>query len=326
MIMKKYLKILAMLATISTAMPSHADTESYPTRPIKLIVPYPAGGITDIVGRTIAERISATLDQPVIVDNRAGAGGSIGAGMAAHSKADGYTLFLGTSATNGTNPSTYAHLKYQPATDFAPIALIASAPLIIIVHPSLPAKTLPEFISYLKANPKKITYATTGTGGSVHLTTEQFSMMTGTEMIHVPYKGSTPALTDLMGGHVQVMFDNAPSAAPLAQSGKVRALAVTGAKRSILAPEVPTVSETAVPGFDSSSWIAIYAPAGTPDDIVAKLNSVVNAGLKNPSLLETFNKSGLEPRGGTPEDLATHQAAEIKKWAGVVKNIGYVPK
>ncbi|SHI20897.1 Bug family tripartite tricarboxylate transporter substrate binding protein [Pollutimonas bauzanensis] len=324
--MKKYLKAFALLAMITAAMPGHADSADYPARPIRLIVPYPAGGITDIVGRTIAERISATLAQPVIVENRAGAGGSIGAAMAAGSAPDGYTLFLGTSATNGTNPSTYANLKYRPATDFSPIALIASAPLMIIVHPSLPAKTLPEFIEYLKANPKKVTYATTGTGGSVHLTTEQFAMMTGTEMVHVPYKGSTPALTDLMGGHIQVMFDNVPSAAPLARSGKVRALAVTGAKRSALAPEIPTVSETAVPGFDSSSWIAIYAPAGVPAGIAAKLNAAVNKGLQNPALLETFNKAGLEARGGTPADLAAHQAMEIEKWAHVVKSIGYEPQ
>src|SRR5690606_5320151 len=176
------------------------------------------------------------------------------------------------------------------------------------------------------ANPGKVSYATTGTGGSVHLTTEQFAMQTGIKMTHVPYRGSSPALTDLIGGHVDVMFDNVPSAAPLAESGKVRALAVTSETRSVLAPDVPTVAETVVPGFDSASWIALYAPAGTPANVVTTLNNAVNRGLKNEALLTTFEKAGLQPRGGSAEDLGKHQATEIAKWAEVVKAIGYEPK
>ncbi|MBK0393763.1 tripartite tricarboxylate transporter substrate binding protein [Ramlibacter sp. CrO1] len=313
-----------MAACATAAFPAAAA--SWPERPLKIIVPYPPGGITDIVGRSIAERLSETLRQPVVVDNRAGAGGTIGASEAARATADGYTLFIGTSATNGTNPSTFKELRYKPDTDFAPVALLATAPLMIIVNPSVPAKTLPELVKYVKANPGKVNYASTGNGGSVHLTTELFALQTGTSLTHVVYKGSAPALNDLMGGHVQLMFDNVPSAAPLAAAGKVRALAVTSTKRTALAPDVPTVAETAVPNFESLSWIALYAPAGTPPAIVKQLNDAVNAGLKNAKLLTTFEKAGLDPVGGTPDSLARYQAAEIAKWADVVKTIKYVPE
>lgn len=309
---------LATVATLACA--------AYPDKSVRMIVPYPPGGITDIVGRAVAERLSKTLGQSIVVDNRAGAGGTIGATQGARSAPDGYTLFVGTSATNGTNPSTYRNLAYKPETDFAPVALVATAPLMIIVNPNVPARTLPEFIAYLKSNPNKVNFASTGNGGSVHLTSELFALQTGTKMQHIPYKGSSPALTDLMGGQVQVMFDNVPSASPLAKSGKVRALAVTSTKRTALAPETPTVAELAVPGFESLSWIAVFAPAGTPVEIVRKLNEAINEALKHPDLLSTFQKAGLDPVGGTSEELAQYQAAEIAKWSNVVKTIGYIPE
>ena len=324
--MKRILNLSLLIGLIALVSAPFAYSADYPVRPITLVVPYPAGGITDIVGRNIGERLSATLGQPVVIENKAGAGGTIGAEYASRANPDGYTLFLGTSATNGTNPSTFANLRYKPASDFAPIALLASAPLLIVIHPAVPANTLSEFIAYAKANPNRINYATTGTGGSIHLTTEQFAIMTGLKMNHVPYKGSAPAETDLMGGHVQVMFDNVPSAAPLAQAGKVKALAVTSEKRSALVPDIPTVAETAVPGFDSSSWIALYAPAKTPPEIVKKLNTAINVVLKDPNLLTAFNKSGLDPQGGSADALANFQDKEIKKWAEVVQKSGYVPE
>jgi tripartite-type tricarboxylate transporter receptor subunit TctC len=315
---------IAMAWSLCTACgPAQA---AYPDKPVKMIVAYTPGGITDIVARTIAAVLTQSLGQPFLVENRAGAGGTIGATLAARSAPDGYTLFVGTSATNGTNPSTYADLKYDVEADFAPIALAATTPLMIVVNPQVPVKNLSELVAYLKANPGKVNYASTGNGGSVHLTTELFGMLTGTKMTHVIYKGSAPALTDLMGGSVQVMFDNVPSSAPLAKAGKVRALAVTSAKRSSLAPDLPTVAEAAVPGFESLSWIAIYARAGTPPAIVARLNEAINAALKDPELLKTFAKAGLEPVGGTPEELAKYQSAELVKWRKVVKTIGYVPE
>jgi len=324
--MKLLLRAVAASFALTLTAVTLSAAAAYPEKSVRMIVPYPPGGITDIVGRAVAERLSKTLGQPIVVDNRAGAGGTIGATLGARSAPDGYTLFVGTSATNGTNPSTYKNLSYKPETDFSPIALIATAPLMIIVNPSVPAKTLPEFIAYMKSNPNKVNFASTGNGGSVHLTSELFAMQTGTKMQHIPYKGSSPALTDLMGGQVQVMFDNVPSAAPLAKSGKVRALAVTSTKRTPLAPDTPTVAESAVPGFESLSWIAVYAPAGTPAEIVHKLNEAINEALKNPDLLSTFQKAGLDPVGGTPEDLAKYQTAEIAKWSNVVKTIGYVPE
>ena len=324
--MKLLLRAVAASFALTLTAATMSAAAAYPEKSVRMIVPYPPGGITDIVGRAVAERLSKTLGQPIVVDNRAGAGGTIGATLGARSTPDGYTLFVGTSATNGTNPSTYRNLSYKPETDFAPVALVATAPLMIIVNPSVPAKTLPEFIAYMKSNPNKVNFASTGNGGSVHLTSELFAMQTGTKMQHIPYKGSSPALTDLMGGQVQVMFDNVPSAAPLARSGKVRALAVTSTKRTALAPDTPTVAESAVPGFESLSWIAVYAPAGTPAEIVRKLNEAINEALKHPDLLSTFQKAGLDPVGGTPEDLAKYQTAEIAKWSNVVKTIGYVPE
>lgn len=324
--MKLLLRAVAASFALTLTAATMSAAAAYPEKSVRMIVPYPPGGITDIVGRAVAERLSKTLGQPIVVDNRAGAGGTIGATLGARSTPDGYTLFVGTSATNGTNPSTYRNLSYKPETDFAPVALVATAPLMIIVNPSVPAKTLPEFIAYMKSNPNKVNFASTGNGGSVHLTSELFAMQTGTKMQHIPYKGSSPALTDLMGGQVQVMFDNVPSAAPLAKSGKVRALAVTSTKRTALAPDTPTVAESAVPGFESLSWIAVYAPAGTPAEIVRKLNEAINEALKHPDLLSTFQKAGLDPVGGTPEDLAKYQTAEIAKWSNVVKTIGYVPE
>ncbi|ARP75696.1 Bug family tripartite tricarboxylate transporter substrate binding protein [Bordetella genomosp. 6] len=301
---------------------AHAD--AYPTKPIRLVVPYPPGGITDIAARGLARAMSEELKQSVIVENRAGAGGIIGSDHVARAPADGYTLLIGTSATHGTNPSTYANLPYSATDSFEPIAAVASSPLLVVVNPSSPVRDVQGLIAHLKANPGKESFASTGTGGSLHLTLELFKLMTGTDIQHVPYKGSAPALTDLIGGHIQLMFDNMPSSLPQVKAGSLRALAVTGPQRSALVPELPTVAE-AVPGFSSASWVALYAPRNTPAAIVQTLNAAANKGLKSQDVLTQFSAAGLEPTGGTPAELDSFMRAEIAKWAEVVKKIDLPP-
>jgi tripartite-type tricarboxylate transporter receptor subunit TctC len=306
---------------VAALAPAAQAAAAYPDKAIRLIVPYPPGGITDIAARGIARELTEDLHQSVIVENRAGAGGIIGSEFVARAAPDGYTLLIGTSATHGTNPSTYENLPYSATGDFAPVASVAISPLLVVVNPSSSVHDIKELIAHLKANPGKDAYASTGTGGSIHLTVELFKMMTGTDIQHIPYKGSAPALTDLIGGHIQLMFDNMPSSLPQVKSGALRALAVTGMHRSSQVPDLPTVDESGVPGFSSGSWVALYAPKGTPKEIVDRLNASVNKGLKSPQLLAQFSSAGLEPTGGTPADLDAYMREEIKKWAAVVKQI-----
>lgn len=319
-------RVLISLATgvLTLGVLGAAHADAYPTKPIRLVVPYPPGGITDIAARGLARAMSEELKQSVIVENRAGAGGIIGSDYVARAPADGYTLLIGTSATHGTNPSTYANLPYSATGSFEPVAAVASSPLLVVVNPSSPVRDVQGLIAHLKAHPGKESYASTGTGGSLHLTLELFKLMTGTDIQHVPYKGSAPALTDLIGGHVQLMFDNMPSSLPQVKAGSLRALAVTGPQRSALVPELPTVAE-AVPGFSSASWVALYAPKNTPAAIVQTLNAAANKGLKSQEVLAQFSAAGLEPTGGTSAALDSFMRAEIAKWAEVVKKIDLPP-
>jgi len=311
----------AALLALMFCAPAWAQTAAYPGRFVKIVIPYPPGGITDIAGRALAQKLAESLGQSFVVENRPGGGGTIGAGVAAKSPADGYTLFLGGSTSHGTIPNTYAKLPYDAQKDFAPIALVASTPMLVLVNPSVQAKSVGELIAYLKANPGKMAYASTGTGGAIHLTVELFKAMSGTDIRHVPYKGSVPALTDLIGGHVELMFDNMPSALPQVKGGKLRALAVTSAKRSSQVPDIPSVAES-VAGFDSTTWVALYAPAGTPPEIIARLNAAVNQALKSADVLSRFEAAGLEAGGGTAADLGRLTREELAKWAGVVRKIG----
>lgn len=320
------IKQLLCAAAACAAMGAAQAEQAYPARPITMIVPYPPGGITDIAARATAKAMSDELGQTVIVENRAGAGGAIGATAAARAKPDGYTIFMGTSATHGTNPTTLAHLNYDALEDFDAVAQVASAPLVVVVNPELPVKNVGELVAYLKAHPDEVSYASTGTGGSVHLSVEHFKLATGTSMQHIPYKGSAPALTDLVGGSVQVMFDNVPSAAPMVKAGKLRALAVTGSAAVPELPGVPTVSGSGVPGYQTGSWVGLYAPAGTPAPILDKLNAAINAGLKTEALRKTFAASGLLPEGGSPADFDEFTRGEIEKWASVAKQIDYKPQ
>ena len=293
--------------------------QGFPTKPIRLVVTFPAAGAPDILARLFADK--AQFGQPVVVDNVAGAGGNIGADKVAKSPADGYTLVMGTVGTHSINGSLYPKMPYDMVKDFTPVAHVASAPNLLVVTNDLPVKSVAELISYMKANPNKLSYGSPGIGSSVHVSGELFKSLTGTTMQHVPYKGRQFAIPDLVGGQIQLMFDNMPSALPMAKDGKIRALAVTTAKRSAAAPELPTVGET-VAGFEATTWFAMFAPAGTPPAVVARINAEMQRVFKLPDVIDKLKTLGLEPWISTPEELAKYQASEIVKWAKVVKDSG----
>jgi tripartite-type tricarboxylate transporter receptor subunit TctC len=314
--------IIRACAVLLGTVALQAMAQNYPVKPVKTIVPFPAGGTTDILGRIVAQKLSERLGQPFIIDNRGGAGGNIGADVVAKSAPDGYTLLVGTVGTNAINASLYAKMPYDTARDFVPIGLIAAVPNVLVVHPSLPARSVKELIDLLKSKPGEINFASSGNGTSIHLSGELFKTMAGVSMNHIPYKGSAPALTDLIGGQVQLMFDNLPSSMPHIKAGKLRALAVTSLKRSAALPDVPTIAEAALPGFDASSWFALFAPAGTPKEIIAKLNSELNAILQLADVREKFAAQGAEPTEFNSEQFAAFTHAEQTKWARVVKESG----
>ena len=296
-----------------------ANAQAFPTKPIRLVVTFPAAGAPDILARLFADK--AQLGQPVVVDNKPGAGGNIGADMVAKAPADGHTLVMGTVGTHSINGALYSKMPYDMVKDFAPIAHVASAPNLLVVNNDVPAKTVAELITYMKANPNKLSFGSPGIGTSVHVSGELFKSLTGTQMQHVPYKGRQFAIPDLVGGQIQLMFDNMPSALPMAKEGKIRALAQTTAKRSPAAPDVPTVAET-VPGFEATTWFAVFAPAGTPRDVVARIHTEMQRVFKLPDVVDKLKTLGLEPWVSTPEELASYQASEITKWARVVKESG----
>ncbi len=294
--------------------------QEYPRKPVRLIVPFAAGGGNDTVARAIAQQLSAGFGQQVYVDNRAGAGGVIGAELAAKAPADGYTLFLGGVGSHAVNPNLHARLPYDPIKDFAPITLIASAPSVLVVHLSVPADTIREFVALARARPGKLNYASNGNGSSAHLAAVMYESMAGVDMVHVPYKGLAPALADLLSGEVQLMFSSMVAIVPHIKAGKLRALAVTGKKRSPLLPEVPTIAESGLPGYEAGSWYGILAPAGTPRDIVLKLNAEIVKVLKRPEVRERLANEGAEPIGGTPEEFAAHVKAELARMGKVIRD------
>jgi tripartite-type tricarboxylate transporter receptor subunit TctC len=296
-----------------------AAAQGFPNRPIRVVVGFPPGGAPDILARVFAEK--AQLGQPLVVENKPGAGGNLGAADVAKAAPDGHTVVLATVGTHAINGALYARMPYDMVRDFAPVAHLASAPNLLVVTNSLPVKNVAELIAYMKAHPDKLSFGSPGIGTSVHVSGELFKSMTGTTMTHVPYKGRQFAIPDLVGGQIQVMFDNMPSALPMAKDGKIRALAQTTATRSSAAPDVPTVAET-VPGFEATTWFAMFAPAGTPRDVVMKLNAEVQRVFRLPDVLERLKALGLEPWISSPEELAAYQAKEIVKWAKVVKDSG----
>jgi tripartite-type tricarboxylate transporter receptor subunit TctC len=310
----------AAAAAFTMAGNAHAQT-SYPDKPIHIAVTFTPGGAPDILGRLLAEKLNAAWSVPVLVDNRPGAGGNTGSDYVAKAAPDGYNVVVGTVGTHSINGSLYAKMPYDMVKDFAPITLLATTPNMLVVHNGVPAKNLKEFIALGKKE-GKMSFASSGSGTSIHVSGELFKSMTGIDMEHIPYKGRATAIPDVLGGRVTMMFDNMPSSLPLVREGKLRALGVTSAKRSAAAPDIPTIAEQGLPGFDAVSWFALFAPAGTPKPVVDKLQREVSRILKLPDVAKRLAELGLDADGGTPEELAAYQRSEITKWAKVVKDSG----
>jgi tripartite-type tricarboxylate transporter receptor subunit TctC len=309
-----------MLA-FSTAMAAE-PASAYPSRAIRFIVPFPPGGGNDTLARMIGQQLGATLKQQILVDNRPGAGGTIGAQAAASAPADGYNIFLAGVATHGINPNLRKRLPYDALKDFSPVSLIASAPLLVVVHPSLPVRSVKDLVALAKAKPGAINYASNGAGGSSHLAVELFSMTTGARMLHVPYKGLSPALTDLLSGEVQVMFSSAVAMLPQVKAGRLRAIAMTGDKRSEAIPDIPTVAEAGVKGYATGSWYGVVAPAGTPSHAVNRLSREIVALVRAPAIRDKLVADAVIPVGSTPAEFSAHIRAEIERWGRVIKAAG----
>jgi tripartite-type tricarboxylate transporter receptor subunit TctC len=314
---------LVVLLLISSAV---LPQQAYPTRPIRLIVPYPPGGPTDIIGRTINDRLGKRLGQQVVVDNRAGAATVIGADIAAHSPADGYTLLLATITTLAVNPALKAKLPYHPERDFAPVSMLAAQPYLLVVHPGVPANSVSQLVAYAKTQPGKLSYASAGVGAGAHLAAELFKHMAQIDVVHIPYKGSSPAMTDVMGGRCAYMFAGISAAQPLTLSGKLRALAVSTAKRSAALPETPTIAESGLPGYHMNTWNSLVVPRGTPASIVQRLNTEVVGILNEPEVKERLKQQGIDPDPGTPAQLAAHIKSEVARFASLIKAIGLKPE
>lgn len=312
-----------MLALLAFALwPTSAAAQAYPAKSIRFIVPFPPGGGNDTIARLIGQKLTAATGQQVLVDNRPGAGGAIGAEAAAKSPADGYTMFLAGVATHGINPNLRRKIPYDPLRDFDAVSLIASAPLLVVVHPSLPIKSVKQLVALAKARPGQINYASNGAGGSSHLAVELFDMMSGTKMTHIPYKGLAPALTDLLSGEVQVMFSSAVAMLPQVKAGKLRAIAMTGARRSPAIPDIPTVAEAGVPGYETGSWYGIVVPAGTPRAAIDRLSKEIIAIVRAPEITSRLNDEAVIPVGSTPAEFSTHIRNELTRWAKTIKQAG----
>jgi tripartite-type tricarboxylate transporter receptor subunit TctC len=309
--------LLALALLLACAFPAAA--QPYPTKPIRFLVPFPPGGGNDTMARTVGQKMTERLGQPVVIDNRPGAGGNIGAETAAHALPDGYTIFLGGVGSHGINPNLMKKPPYDPIKDFAPVSLIASAPMLVIVPLSLPAKSMNEFLQLAKARPGELNFASSGAGSIAHLAAELLNSMAKIKLEHVPYKGTGPALTDLFAGRVQVLFNSTVSAMPHVRAGKVRALAMTAAKRSPALPDLPTLAESGVPGYEATSWYGMLAPAGTPRAIVTKLNGEVVRIAQLPEVRERLAADAAEPGGNSPEEFGAYIRRELARWKTVIE-------
>ena len=314
-------KALACVALAAATLCGTAHAQTYPTKPVTIVVPFSPGGATDIMTRLLAERLNKRLGQPVVVENKPGAGTMIASDYVAKAPADGYTLLVAASSL-GIAPSLYKKVNYDPIKDFAPISQVASVVHVLVVHPSIPAKNVGELVTWLKANPTNANYGSVGAGTSTHLESELFNSVAGVKMAHIPYKGSAPALTDLVGGQLQVMFDAYASSGPFIKDGRVRLLAVTTAQRSKSLPDTPTVSESGLPGYEAMPWLGLVAPAGTPAPVVNRLYTELNDILKEPEVQERFRSLGLDIIGSKPDEFSAFLKKDIVKWAQVIKDSG----
>ncbi len=315
-------RVLAAVAgvaalTVASALPARAQT--YPSQPVKIVVPFVAGGGVDQVARIIAPKLSEVLGQPVVIENRGGAGASLGAAAVASAPPDGYTFLLGTGSTHGTNSSVYPKLSYDPVRDFVPTVQVTTSPLVLIVPPGLPAKSVEELIELGRSKPGELSFASYGTGSINHLAGELFNAMAKIKASHIPYRGAAPALTDLMAGRIQYTFDGVATSLGYAQAGNIRILGTAGPKRSPVIPDTPTITEKALPGFETVVWFGLFAPAKTPASVVELINRKTNEVLAMPSIQESFTKLGIEGVGGTPDALAARVRTEMDKWAKLVR-------
>ena len=318
------MKLLNKLIAIATlaALALGAQAQTYPNKPIRLVCPFSPGGAVDIASRALAHELTQSLGQPVTVDDRPGAGGNIGAEIVAKSTPDGYTLLMTTSGIVAINPALYSKMPFDSLKDFAPVSMVVSLNNVLVVNPTLPYKSVKDVIAAAKAQPGKLTYASSGNGTSIHLSGELFKSMTGVDMLHIPYKGSAPAVTDLLAGQVNMMFDNIPSSLPHIKAGKLRALAVTGSKRSALLPDLPTIAEAGVSGYDSYVWFGVVAPAGTPPALIGRLNAAIVKATAVPAFRDRLTEQGYDVLGSTPEQMTDSSRGEIAKWGKIVKASG----
>jgi tripartite-type tricarboxylate transporter receptor subunit TctC len=313
----------AAVTALSASPPLGAQApDKFPSKPIRLVIPFPPGGTTDIIGRAVGARLTELLGQPLVFDNRPGAAGTIGSELVARAPADGYTLVMSNVASHATAATLYAKLPYDPVKDFAPITLAVLVPQVLLVHPSLPARNVKELIAIARKRPGEINFGSSGTGSTGHLGMELLKSITGTDMVHIPYKGAAPAMLDLLGGRIVAMIDSAPTALPQVKAGKVRAIGTTGPRRMALLPDIPTVAEQGFPGFETVAWFGFSAPAGTPAAVIARLHQDLVRVLKLPEVREQFAQLGAEPVGNTPAEYLAFQQAEIAKWAKVIRAAG----
>jgi tripartite-type tricarboxylate transporter receptor subunit TctC len=317
----------ALAAPLAALLPSavRAQQDAFPARQVQIVVPFPPGGATDLMARLLTEPMQRALGQAVIVENRAGATGAIGATAVARAAPDGHTILMGTASVNSVLPAVRPDVGYDTLRDFAPVLLVASVPNMLVVHPDVPAQNLSELIALLRSQPDRLTYASSGIGSSVHLAGELFRLMTQTQMTHVPYRGSAPAVTDLLAGRVSMMFDNMTTVWPHVQRGALRALGVTGLQRSALAPQVPAIAEV-LPGYEATSWVGLMAPARTPPSSVAKLAEAARGALALPAVAQRMTELGADPGGGGPDEFARFLRGDVEKWLRVVREAGVKPE